>query len=364
MNDSPLKLLLVEDSLGDARILQEVVAESSSPQFVLTHVEQLGDALALLQEKRFDVILTDLSLPDSSGLQALRQIAEHAQDVPIIVLTGLDDEAVALKAVQEGAQDYLIKGQVDTNLLGRAIRYALERHRVRQAVERQRAEFLAVLTHDIKNPLTVILGHADLLLEEAETRGMRESEQEDSLLWIKQGALSVLSLVENYLNLSRIEAGQFTLNKIPLQLNDLLDRVGQQCRAAARQGGITLEVQLEKELPWVEGDRLALERVFANLVSNAVKFTPVGGHITISSAQHGKEVWATVADSGPGIASEELSAIFEKYRRTAATRQQPGTGLGLFIVKALMEAHGGRVTVESTLGAGSRFQVILPAASR
>ncbi|MGH8007385.1 MAG: sensor histidine kinase, partial [Candidatus Binatia bacterium] len=205
--------------------------------------------------------------------------------------------------------------------------------------------------------------HTDLLLEEAAKQSMRDGEHEDSLLWIKRSAFTVLSLVEDYSHLSRLEGGQLPLAKAPLQLNTLLKRVEQQYKAQAQHGGLTLALDLQKELPWIEGDSSALERVFTNLVSNALKFTPAGGRITISSAHRRKEVVVAVVDNGPGIAPEDLPFIFEKYRRAAAARPHKGTGLGLFIVKALVEAHDGRITAESTPGSGTRFQVALPATS-
>lgn len=380
MSDKPIKLLLVEDNLGDVRVLRGTIAEAHTAGFALTHVERLSEALQRLQEERFDIIFLDLSLPDSRGLPTLTRVYAQAPQVPIIVLTGLDDEEIAIKALQEGAQDYINKERLESGLLARAIRYAIERQRVLQelqaaeeryrhlfenakALEQQRSEFLALLTHDIKNPLTVILGHADLLLEEAKEQGVEDKEREDSLLWMKSSALTVLSLVENYLDLSRLEEGQRTLAQVPVRLNELLGRVRQQYKAEAQQRRIALELDLQKELPVIAGDSLALERVFANLISNALKFTPAGGIITISSASHQGEAVTTVADNGPGIAPEELPFIFDKYRRTASAGQRKGTGLGLFIVKTLVEAHSGRVEVQSALGQGTCFSVFLPIAS-
>src|SRR5437016_11372982 len=135
MNEQFTKLLLVEDNYGDVRLIQEVITQTRTAQFALVHAERLSDAFQRLQEEHFDVILTDLSLPDSYGLQTLTQLSTQSPETPIIVLTGLDDEALAIKAMQEGTQDYLVKGQIDSNLLIRAIRYAIERHRVRQELQ-------------------------------------------------------------------------------------------------------------------------------------------------------------------------------------------------------------------------------------
>jgi PAS domain S-box-containing protein len=479
----PQRILLVEDNPADVDLIRVALASRQPAPFTLAHVERLGDALVHLRERAFAAVLLDLSLPDSSGLDTVRRVQIFSARVPIVVLSGLDDEELAVMAVQEGAQDYLVKGRMDAYGLLRALRYAIERHRLRQelegseqryrnlfetasdsifsftcvgnltavnrglesmlgwsreellgqhysklltptskdtlaayisqalavepasalpaiveveavgkdgstmpveirasvlrdgqdkplgvmimardisvrkALERQRTEFLTMLTHDIKNPLTALLGYADYLIEANQKDAVK---QEDVAPWIKSSALTILSLVNNYLDLSRIEDRRLTLRKEPVNLNDLVNRVERQYQGEARHRRITLELCLERQLPYVAGDVVALERVLANLLYNALKFTPTGGCVTISSTLKTPEVVVTVADTGPGIASEELPLLFDKYRRGAGTRRKEGTGLGLFIVKTLVEAHGGHIDVDSTPGTGTRFHVFLP----
>jgi PAS domain S-box-containing protein len=231
----------------------------------------------------------------------------------------------------------------------------------KKAVEQQRADFLAMLTHDIRNPLGVILGYADLLIEMAQQRDA--TEEEEILGKLRTNALTVHSLVTNYLDLSRIEAGHFALAKKPMALNDVLRQVQRQYEAEARRLHLSLEMSLQEELPSIEGNPLALERVFTNLLQNALKFTPALGRVTLSSAQRNGEVVAAVTDTGPGIAPEEIPSLFEKYKRAQSSQYQEGTGLGLFIARALVEAHGGRIEVASTPGQGARFTVVFPAVS-
>jgi PAS domain S-box-containing protein len=231
--------------------------------------------------------------------------------------------------------------------------------REKKALERQRAEFLAMLTHDIKNPLGVILGYCDMLLDPAEERP--SPEQTTLLQRLRSNALTIHALITNYLDLSKLEAGHLTLAKQPLVFNELLRQVGQQYEAEAQRRGLRLQLCLQDELPSIEGDPLALARVVANLLHNALKFTPAAGQITVSSAYRDGEVVVAVADTGPGIAPTELPRLFEKYRRAASTRGQEGAGLGLYIVKLLVEAHGGRIEVHSTPGQGTCFSVFLRA---
>lgn len=229
---------------------------------------------------------------------------------------------------------------------------------LKKELERQRADFLAMLTHDIKNPMHVILGCAELLFEDAVDETQRQLLQR-----LRGNALTVHSLVTNYLDLSKIESGHLVLARQPLSINILLRRIEQQYAGEAVRRNLTLHVRLQEDLPPVDGDPIALERVFANLLHNALKFTPQFGHITIHSTSQADNVAVVIADSGPGIAHEELALLFDKYHQTGQARTSDGAGLGLFIVKALVEAHGGRVEVESAPGQWTRFSVLLPTAS-
>jgi PAS domain S-box-containing protein len=231
----------------------------------------------------------------------------------------------------------------------------------RKALEQQRLDFLATLIHDIKNPVGVIWGYAELLMEMARERGAAEEER--MLNGLLSNALSINSLVTNYLDLSRIEAGTLPFSKAPIHINPLLTQVSQRYTFDARRRQITIGLQLQEDLPEVEGDTLALERIVTNLLHNAIQETPRSGKVTISSRQHDGEVVIAVANTGSSIPPEEVASLFQKYHRIVSSQPHAGTGLGLFIVKTLVDAHNGRVTVESTPDRGTVFSVFLPARS-
>ncbi len=230
----------------------------------------------------------------------------------------------------------------------------------RKALEAQRAEFLAMLAHDIKNPLGVVLGYADILLENATEQGSMDDAK--MLQRLRMYAEIIHSLISNYLDFSRVEAGTSILTRQSLSLNELVERIYASHRSEAQMQRIALTLALPKQDLVIEGDQHSLTRVFSNLLHNALKFTPELGKVALSVQQTDREAVIAIIDSGPGLAPEEIPMIFQKYTRSATHRQR-GMGLGLYIVKTFVEAHGGRVDVKSTLGHGARFSVHLPLAS-
>ena len=231
----------------------------------------------------------------------------------------------------------------------------------RQRMERQRQEFLTMLTHDIRNPLGIILGYTDILQEELDA-GHGTEACIDILPRLRSNALTVFSLVDSYLDASCLADRPFQLTKEPVDMNGILRRVARHYELEAKRRRIALEVSLQQNAPRVLGNPVALERVISNLVHNALKFTPEHERITLSSSSIAHEVIASVTDTGPGIAPADIPLLFEKYHRVEYSEAQEGSGLGLFIVKALVEAHDGRIEVQSAPGLGACFSVILPMA--
>ena len=230
----------------------------------------------------------------------------------------------------------------------------------RKQAEGQRADFLAMLTHDIKNPLSVVLGYVDLLLDGQES--LLTGEGAELIGRVKSNALTVHSLVTNYLDLSRIEAGHWDIPTQMVSIDKILHKIGQQYEAEAHGRRLHFSVEQSEHLPLISGNILALERVVANLLYNALKFTPEGGTVTLRSVTVSGGVKIEVEDTGPGMTREEIPLLFERYHRAKKDAYREGTGLGLFIVKALVDALGGRIEVTSTLGEGSCFAVFLPVA--
>jgi signal transduction histidine kinase len=369
-----VRVLLIEDSPTDVMILEEAIGRGT--QFEVTHVDRLADGIAQLAASRFDVVLLDLGLPDSQGPETLARLARAAAVVPVVVLTGLDDEELGLRLLQLGAEDYLVKGKADHDLLMRSVRYALERQRARdgerreheleqqahsaQEANRLKSEFLATMSHELRTPLNAIIGFTGVLLQGHP--GPLNDAQREQLQIVDGSARHLLSLINDILDISRIEAGQTELHPARLDARQVAGEVAESLRPLAEGKGLALRV--EGGPAPVVCDERAFRQIVLNLAGNAVKYTEAGG-VTIRVAQEPREgrlvTEVSCTDTGPGISLEEQARLFHPFVQIDSTtrRRHEGTGLGLYLCRKLAELMGARVEVESTPGRGSCFRLVL-----
>jgi signal transduction histidine kinase/CheY-like chemotaxis protein len=534
-----MRVLLVEDNDDDALLIRESLSET---KLEIHRAERLSTALEQLARGGFDAVLLDLSLPDAWGLDTIGRLRHQAAAVPIVVLTGLNDEEVAVRAVEEGAQDYLIKGQVNGHLLARSLRYAIQRHRAeetlkernrellilqkisetilgsldlkavlgkileetmvndcfdlgnirlldrsgemlevvasrgyrcsenvlshralarttesrqskfgdrlfrepcveeqlqqcggyrtlkkegvesfimvpvrangevvgtlqlasrtprkfkseevnllqtignqmgvavqkvqlyeetaRQALELERAnklqaDFTAMIAHDLRSPLMNIMGVAEVMVE-----GMFGGVTKEQRKWlgrIQSNSQSLVDLVSDFLDVSKLESGYVDVNRETVNLAGLIQKSIESYRVLALNKKISIRGTVDPALPFVHADPRRLEQVLSNLISNAIKFTGEGGKVAVGAAStDARMVNVWVRDNGVGIAADELGQLFEKYRQGGNVRHSShkGTGLGLVICKMIVAAHGGRIWVDSEPARGSTFYFSLPA---
>jgi signal transduction histidine kinase len=231
-----------------------------------------------------------------------------------------------------------------------------------EATERLKRQLVSALAHDIKNPLGIIMGYAESVTDRLEGKP-EEGQTMEALQHIQGNAERIVKLVTGFLDASRAESGMMELVPKPVQLNVLLREVGQQQMGALRRKDISLKVILDDHLPEIMGDAGQIDRVLWNLVGNAIKFTPTGGTITMTSRLENGTVCAGVEDTGMGIPQDEISLLFSEFRRLRSADRVEGSGLGLFVVKTLVQAHGGTVDVVSKEGKGSTFTIRFPARS-
>jgi signal transduction histidine kinase len=228
-----------------------------------------------------------------------------------------------------------------------------------EATSKHKSEFLANMSHELRTPLNAIIGFSQVLRERLS--GEVNAKQEEYLDDIITSANHLLALINDVLDLSKVEAGQVELQVAPFSLQDALERGVSMVREQATTEGVELTLHKNGGLDFVTGDERRIRQVIFNLLSNAVKFTPTGGLVEITATPVKGEMRVSVADSGPGIATEDLDRIFEEFQQTeAGARQHEGTGLGLALSKRFVEMHGGRIWCESELGKGSTFEFTLP----
>jgi signal transduction histidine kinase len=228
-----------------------------------------------------------------------------------------------------------------------------------ETASRQKSEFLANMSHELRTPLNAINGFSQVLRQRL--FGEINDKQDEYLADILSSGNHLLSLINDVLDLSKVEAGLVELEVGAFSLREALERGVVMVRERATGNGLQLSLELAPDVDIVRGDERRLRQVVFNLLSNAVKFTPAGGRIVVSTARSDDEVRIAVTDTGPGIALADQDRIFEEFQQTAlGLSQREGTGLGLALSRRLVELHGGRIWVESEPGAGSRFVFALP----
>jgi PAS domain S-box-containing protein len=231
-----------------------------------------------------------------------------------------------------------------------------QNHQLRQ-LDRLKDEFVALVSHELRTPLTSIRGYLELISEDTNLT----DEQTRFLETIDRNAQRLQRVVGDLLFVAQVEAGKLSLEDGAVDLNAIVDEAVHAAEPSARAKSIALTVELG-ELPEIRGDRARLAQVLDNFVSNAIKFTPMGGSVTVQTCIWPGEIEIVVSDTGMGIPANELPRLFERFFRAerATAGAIPGTGLGLAIAKAIVTGHGGRIRVESEEGAGTTFRIVLP----
>jgi signal transduction histidine kinase len=372
MKGKRTRALLVEDNPGDAFLVQEQLS-CHGQRFDVESAENLSAAMRSVAIRQPDVVLLDLDLPDSRGTDTVRKMIHKVPHVPVLVLTGQDDEEMGVRAVQEGAQDYLIKGRLDGGHMIRAIKYAIERQSLMLALHQSREQqlqfkdqLLSHVSHELRSPLTCIHQFVTILLDGL--AGPLAAEQRECLDTVLKSANQLRSMINDLLETATIEAGKLKLEFRCVEMNDLIKQAGEMLQASASTKGITLDWDLSTEPLLVHADPHRVLQVLINLIENALKFTPRDGLVTIQAEirdHDPKFALVTVQDTGCGITEQAKPLVFERLfqEENATDKARKGLGLGLSICKDLVTRQGGRIWVESEVGRGSTFSFTLPAFS-
>jgi len=371
--ETPIRVLLIEDNPADARLIGLLLDEARALQFKLDWVCDLDAGVTHLHTFPVDVVLLDLGLPGSTGLETLQQLqARTAARAPtLVVLSGLTDEDVAVQAVQAGAEDYLVKGQVDSALLVRAIRYAIGRsqadealrlaHAEAQAAQRRaedasraKSTFLANMSHDLRTPLNGILGFAQILQWD---RSLSERQQ-GAVSAIRQCGDHLLALINDVLDVAKIEAGKVEILAGEFDLRRFLCVIEEVIQLKAQSKPmLEFTCELAPDLPAsVSADERRLRQVLLNLLDNAVKFTDRGRVILRVQFVPPGRLRFEVQDTGEAIGEDQLARLFKPFEQAGdAQRRSGGTGLGLVISQRFVRLMGGDVEVRCQRGEGNLF---------
>ncbi len=382
MPASSLKILLIEDNLAEARFLQEILKESKLKPFNLVHVKRLGEALDQLDRDFFDAVLLDLTLPDSQGLVSLARLNDRAPSLPIVVLTNTNDAQLALEAVRQGAQDYLVKRQVNVEVLVRSLCYAIERKQVleglrevKEALEirveertaelvkakelnQLKTEFVSMISHDFRNPLNTILLSAGLLQEGHQK--LTKAKKLTHLQLISLAIKDMARLLDEVSLISKSDFGQLLCQPVLLNLESFCRQLIEELQLSTSEKHINLVFLSQGELGESLWDENLLRHILGNLLVNAIKYSLKGGAVRFELIGQENSVIFRIQDWGIGIPLEDQQQIFMPFHRASNVGSISGTGLGLAIVKSCVEAHGGQISVKSKVELGTTFTVMLP----
>ncbi|MBE8967609.1 hybrid sensor histidine kinase/response regulator [Nostocales cyanobacterium LEGE 12452] len=390
MEKVTIHILLVEDSASDAHLLHRIFRNAEQEQWQMLHVERLSEAIEASREnststldnsqigskkqRRFDLVLLDLSLPDSIGLNTLKEFRAAVPDIPVVVLTGVDDEDLALQALAEGAQDYLVKDKITIQRLVRAIRYAIERseilnqlreseERTRQALAKEqelnelKSNFVAMVSHEFRTPMTTIRTAVDIL--EYNSNKLTDTRRTKYFDRIQNAINQMLNLLDEILFLSKTEAAKLeykptllNLENFCSELTDIFQlNVGSKHNIIFTCQGESTQAQMDEDL---------LNCILTNLISNAIKYSPENDTIWFDLICKDRLAIFQIKDRGMGIPLKDQTHLFQTFYRASNVGVIQGTGLGLTIVKKCVDLHGGHIQLESEQGVGTTVIVTLP----
>jgi signal transduction histidine kinase len=376
MMGSQLAIGLVEDNPGDARLIQEMLREPPVAPYRVDWMSRLDEVLDRVGREPFDVLLLDLGLPDSQGMVTFDRVNRQAPMMPIIIFSGAIDEQLAVEAVAHGAQDYLVKGQIDSVLLKRAMHYAIERKRTDieirtlsdtlecRVVERtaqleeanqELESFSYSVSHDLRAPLRHIQGYVEML--QTASDGQLSGKAQRYLKIIAEASSEMGYLIDDLLAFSRM--GRAEMMESRVHLDELVQDTIMGLEMATTGRNIVWQTA---PLAPVAGDRSLLKQVLANLVGNALKYSRMRDPAVIEIGCAGEEegrVILFVRDNGAGFDMQYADKLFGVFQRLHRAEEFEGTGIGLATVRRIVTRHGGRVWAEAAVNEGATFYFTL-----
>jgi signal transduction histidine kinase len=378
----PLRILVVDDNPTDRAMYRDLLDQHPKYAYRFEEASLGKTGLEQYGAAQPDCVLLDYQLPDLNGLEFLTQICgkDGTSAVPVIMLTGYGNETIVAEAIRAGAADYVPKAAVSTKSLERAITNAVEKYRMRAAIEAQRRElertnaelwhkneeirsFYHMLSHELKTPLTAAREFVSLVLDGL--AGSLNSTQREYLGIVKESCDQITFNINDLLDAARADTGKLYIVPQPIAMANVVSHVLVAMAPQAHEKGIELQQDIAPDLPLVYIDEKRITQVLTNLLGNALKFTPADGEVIVrvdNDPQRPAFVLVSVSDTGQGIEPEQLGYIFDRlYQvRSDETAIGGGLGLGLHICREVIKLHRGTIWATSTPGQGSTFFFTLP----
>lgn len=368
----PLPVILVVDDTEDNLDLLEFALKKRPVKML--RASSGRECLQIAAAKQPDIIVLDIQMPEMDGFETLEHLKEDPLTVkiPVVFLTAAkkDPESIE-RGLTMGAMEYLTK-PIDVEELLVRVRTLIKIRAIEKELEATKAKFMAMLVHDLRSPLVGIRSVLEIL-QETLREGMQLGEPHVELLDSAQESAShMLALINDLLDLSKYQAGNINLELDVVPIPSVIASAIRQISIRFAEKGVELQTDVADNLPQLKIDARKIDQVVMNLVTNALKFTPKGGRVTVAatfepsaSAEGPPMIRVSVTDTGVGIKADEISLLFEQYRQVSSARKtkEKGTGLGLAICKLIVEAHRGTIGVQSEPGKGSTFSFVLPVSS-
>jgi signal transduction histidine kinase len=361
-----VRVLLIEDNEDHASLIQRRLRGTRGAGIKLEHVRSLTDGIQRLASEKFAAVLLDLNLPDSPLSQTLPTILADFPSLPVVVLTSLDDIEAATNAVHQGAQDYLVKGDLDSEELVRSIRYAIERKRGQAELEQYAAalersnqelqQFARVVAHDVKQPLNNISLFCRFLDKKY---GPQFDEETTKLLSQTSDTVQQMArLIDGLLQYARVDSGPKKFAPVDVQA------AFEVAKASLRGPILRCEATVTCDpLPTVQGETAQIVQLFRSLIDNSLRHSAVAApkvHVTVE--RRGDLCEFRLTDNGQGIPADDLDRVFEMFQRLSRSTQASGSGIGLAVCRRIVARHGGRIHAESKDGQGTTIVFSLPSA--
>ncbi len=372
------KILIVDDIKANRDILKYLVVSLGHTPLI---VENGRSALALMEDQLPDIILLDIIMPEMDGYEVLNYIKDNSnlRHIPVIMISAIDEIDSVVKCIEKGADDYLtkpfksalLKSRIGACLEKKWLRdremqlheKLLENYDALKNAERARDTMVHMIVHDLRNLLSIVLGHAQILQVSINDDDTDKEEISNCLEGIIVSSEEMSSLIRTILDVSKLESGELPVSFSTINASQVIKGLCKQYDRQAQKKGAFLSIKTESDNLMVKADKSLLSRILQNLVNNAFKHTTKGTNVTMSAKRDGENIVFSVTDNGPGIPGKYKDKIFDKYFQieTGDKRKKHGIGLGLTFCKMATEAQGGKIWVESQEGKGTSFKVALKA---